>query len=207
AAGPARARGARGGAAARSSRESHRHRAHRPLPGGSRGPEGSPGCRPLTVDRRTGRGRGSAIALRGDGDPTRYYGASSLLAIIADGWKYIETTRPELYDLRNDPAEAVNLVAKEPARADALGRTLAAVLAAAGRAPGPAPQSAALDEEARQRLAALGYIGRGGDTSSQGFDRSKEDPKDLIGFFRQDQRLNKLVEEKKYAEARALCDD
>jgi len=139
--------------------------------------------------------------------PTRYYGASSLLAIIADGWKYIETTRPELYDLRNDPAEAVNLFARERARADALGRTLAAVLAAAGRAPGPAPQSAALDEEARQRLAALGYLGRGGDTSSQGFDRSKEDPKDLIGFFRQDQRLNKLVEEKKYTEARTLCDD
>ena len=139
--------------------------------------------------------------------PTRYYGASSLLAVIADGWKYIETTRPELYDLRHDPAEAVNLFAREPARADALSRTLAAVLAAAGRAPGPAPQSAALDEEARQRLAALGYLGRGGDTSAQGFDRSKEDPKDLIGFFRQDQRLNKLVEAKKYAEARALCDD
>jgi arylsulfatase A-like enzyme/Tfp pilus assembly protein PilF len=139
--------------------------------------------------------------------PTRYYGANSLLAVIADGWKYIETTRPELYDLRSDPAEAVNLLAREPARADALGRTLVAILAAAGRAPGPAPQSAALDEEARQRLAALGYLGRGGDTSSQGFDRSKEDPKDLIGFFRQDQRLNKLVEEKKYAEARALCDD
>ena len=139
--------------------------------------------------------------------PTRYYGANSLLAVIADGWKYIETTRPELYDLRRDPAEAVNLLAREPARADALGRTLVAILAAAGRAPGPAPESAALDEESRQRLAALGYLGRGGDTSSNGFDRSKEDPKDLIGFFRQDQRLNKLVEEKKYAEARALCDD
>jgi arylsulfatase A-like enzyme/Flp pilus assembly protein TadD len=139
--------------------------------------------------------------------PTRYYGANSLLAVIADGWKYIETTRPELYDLKTDPAEAVNLLAREPARADALGRTLVAILTAAGRAPGPAPESAALDEESRQRLAALGYLGRGGDASSHGFDRSKEDPKDLIAFFRQDQRLNKLVEEKKYADARALCDD
>jgi arylsulfatase A-like enzyme/Flp pilus assembly protein TadD len=139
--------------------------------------------------------------------PTRYYGANSLLGVIADGWKYIETTRPELYDLRNDPGEAVNLIAREPARADALGRTLVAILAAAGRAPGPAPQSAALDEESRQRLAALGYLGRGGDVSSNGFDRSKEDPKDLIAFFRKDQQLNKLVEDKKYVEARALCDD
>jgi arylsulfatase A-like enzyme/Tfp pilus assembly protein PilF len=139
--------------------------------------------------------------------PTRYYGTNSLLGVIADGWKYIETTRPELYDLRSDPAEAVNLLEREPARADALGRTLVAILAAAGRAPGPAPESAALDDASRQRLAALGYLGRGDDTSSHGFDRSKEDPKDLIAFFRKDQQLNKLVEDKKYAEARTLCDD
>ena len=139
--------------------------------------------------------------------PTRYYGASSLLGVIVDGWKYIETTRPELYDLRSDPAEAVNLLEREPARVDALGRTLVSILAAAGRAPGPAPESAALDEASRQRLAALGYLGRSGDTSSHGFDRSKEDPKDLIAFFRKDQRLNKLVEDKKYPEARALCED
>ncbi|HLQ23289.1 MAG TPA: tetratricopeptide repeat protein [Gemmatimonadales bacterium] len=139
--------------------------------------------------------------------PTRYYGASSLLGVIVDGWKYIETTRPELYDLRSDPAEAVNLLAREPARADALGRTLVAILAAAGRAPGPAPEPAALDEASRQRLAALGYLGRSGDSSSHGFDRSKEDAKDLIAFFRKDQRLNKLVEDKNYPEARALCEE
>ena len=139
--------------------------------------------------------------------PTRYYGTSSLLGVISDGWKYIETSRPELYDLRSDPAETVNLFEREPARADALGKILVAILAAAGRAPGPAPESAALDEAARERLAALGYLGRSGDTSSHAFDRSKEDPKDLIGFFRTDQRLNKLVEEKKYAQARALCED
>lgn len=138
---------------------------------------------------------------------TRYYGANSLLGVIVDGWKYIETTRPELYNLRSDAAESVNLLEREPARADALGRTLVAILAAAGRAPGPAPESAALDEASRQRLAALGYLGRSGDTGAHGFDRSKEDPKDLIAFFRKDQWLSKLVDDKKYAEARALCEE
>ena len=71
--------------------------------------------------------------------PTHYYGANSLLGVIVDGWKYIETTRPELYDLRNDPGEAVNLLGRETARADDLGRKLLAILAAAGRAPGPGP--------------------------------------------------------------------
>src|SRR5439155_414682 len=103
--------------------------------------------------------------------------------------------------------EAVNRLEREPARADALRRTLFGILAAAGRAPGPAPESAALDEASRQRLAALGYLGRGGDVSSRGFDRRKEDAKDLIAFFRKDQRLNKLVEDKKYPEARALCEE
>ncbi|HEY2945595.1 MAG TPA: sulfatase-like hydrolase/transferase, partial [Vicinamibacteria bacterium] len=157
----------------------------------------------------TGRGAGGgARALYAETvTPTHYYGASSLLGVIVDGWKYIETTRPELYDLRSDPAEAVNLLEREPARADALGRTLVSILAAADRAPGPAPEPAALDEEARQRLAALGYLGRSGGASSHGFDRSKEDAKDLITFFRKDQRLNKLVEDKKYPEARALCEE
>jgi arylsulfatase A-like enzyme/tetratricopeptide (TPR) repeat protein len=139
--------------------------------------------------------------------PTRYYGANSLLAVIADGWKYIETTRPELYDLRKDPQESVNLVEKEKARADGLSRTLVNVLAAAGRAPGPAPEPAALDEASRQRLAALGYLGGSGDSATHGFDRNKEDPKDLIGFFRKDQRLNQLVDDREYAQARALCEE
>ncbi|HVQ30864.1 MAG TPA: tetratricopeptide repeat protein [Vicinamibacteria bacterium] len=154
-----------------------------------------------------GAGGGSRPLYAETVTPTHYYGANSLLGVIVDGWKYIETSRPELYDLRNDPAEAVNLLAREPARGESLGRSLVAILTAAGRAPGPAPESAALDEESRQRLAALGYLGRTGDTSSNGFDRSKEDPKDLIAFFRKDQHLNKLVEEKKYPEARAQCEE
>ena len=154
-----------------------------------------------------GAGGGSRPLYAETVTPTHYYGASSLLGIIVDEWKYIETTRPELYDLRSDPAEAANLLEREPARVDALSRGLVSILAAAGRAPGPAPEPAALDEAARQRLAALGYLGRGGDPSPQGFDRSKEDAKDLIAFFRKDQRLNKLVEEKKYPDARALCEE
>jgi arylsulfatase A-like enzyme/Flp pilus assembly protein TadD len=138
--------------------------------------------------------------------PTRYYGTTSLLGVIADGWKYIETSRPELYDLRHDPAEANNLHSKEPGRADALGRELKTILAGAAQAGKPA-ESAGLDEEARQRLEALGYLSRGGGVADIVFDRSKEDPKDLIGFFRQDQRLSRLVEDKKYEEARILCDE
>jgi arylsulfatase A-like enzyme/Flp pilus assembly protein TadD len=136
--------------------------------------------------------------------PTRYYGASSLLGVIVEGWKYIETTRPELYDLRRDPGETANLFPAEPARAESLGRVLKAVLTAAQKTAAGA-EAAGLDEEARRRLESLGYLNRGGTGSEVVFDRSKEDPKDLIGFFRSDRRLSQLVEEKRYAEARVLC--
>jgi len=137
--------------------------------------------------------------------PTRYYGAASLLGVIAGGWKYIETSRPELYDLRRDPAEAVNLMASEPARAERLGKELKAIVASARSQAGHA-EAAGLDEDARRRLESLGYLSRGPDGAEPVFDRSKEDPKDLIGFFRSDRKLSELVENKNYVEARALCD-
>ncbi|HET7294543.1 MAG TPA: tetratricopeptide repeat protein [Vicinamibacteria bacterium] len=137
--------------------------------------------------------------------PTRYYGTSSLLGVIKEGWKYIETSRPELYDLRQDPAEANDLAAKEPARAEALGGELKRILAASLATAKPG-EAAGLDEDARRRLESLGYLSRGGGAEIV-FDRSKEDPKDLISFFRSDQRLSRLVEEKKYDEARVLCEE
>ena len=135
----------------------------------------------------------------------RYYGTSSLFGVIAEGWKYIETTRPELYDLRHDPGETLNLVGKEPVRAERLLKELKGVLTAAARGARPA-EAADLDEEARQRLQSLGYLSRGGGGAEVSFDRNQEDPKDLIAFFRTDRKLSELVENKRYAEARALCE-
>jgi choline-sulfatase len=137
--------------------------------------------------------------------PTRYYGAASLLGVIVDGWKYIETSRPELYDLRRDPGETENLIGKEPTRADVLVKGLKGILATAGQTARPA-EAAGLDEEARRRLESLGYLNRGTGGPEVAFDHSKEDAKDLIGFFRSDRNLSDLVEHKKYAEAKILCD-
>jgi tetratricopeptide (TPR) repeat protein len=138
--------------------------------------------------------------------PARYYGAAALLGVIEDGWKYIESSRPELYDLRHDPGETLNLIQKESAKAELLGKELKHVLATAVKTARPA-EAAGLDADARQRLESLGYLSRGSGDSEVSADRSKEDPKDLIGFFRKDQRLSKLVDDKKYDAAKALCDE
>lgn len=39
---------------------------------------------------------------------------SPLRTVISDRWKYIQTTKPELYDLKNDPQELKNLIESDP---------------------------------------------------------------------------------------------
>ena len=48
--------------------------------------------------------------------PTKY-DANSLLGVVSNRFKYIQTTRPELYDLIKDPAESNNLFGKQQQRA------------------------------------------------------------------------------------------
>jgi choline-sulfatase len=134
--------------------------------------------------------------------PTRYYGASPLFGLVTEQWKYIESTRPELYDLEKDPGEIVNLLETERPRAGAL----RAELKRLASAQAPKRESAAIDEQSRRRLESLGYLGRNRGEVTFDFGADKEDPKDLIGFYRSDQRLSELIEHGRYDEARALCD-
>jgi len=51
--------------------------------------------------------------------PTKY-NANPLLWLVSSQWKYVHTTRPELYDLRADPGETNNLIDQESDRATAM---------------------------------------------------------------------------------------
>jgi choline-sulfatase len=90
--------------------------------------------------------------------PWLSYGWSPLRAVRHRGWKLIDAPRPELYALEEDPAEARNVVAEEPARAADLRRLLdqAAALPAAATAA-----ATFAHPEALARLRALGYTGTG----------------------------------------------
>ena len=109
-----------GGAAGRPSREPHRRRPYHRLARRGRGPE-RPGRGSLALAGGTRIRRRRKGPLRRNGDPhplLRHRARCS-----ASSWTAGSTSRrsrPELYDLRNDPAESVNLLAREPARADAL---------------------------------------------------------------------------------------
>ncbi len=134
--------------------------------------------------------------------PTRYE-ANPLLGVVTDRWKYIRTTRPELYDLNADPAETRNLASEERQRATVLNDRLLQIIDEATLEEASSSQ-AELDAETQEQLASLGYIG--GDVSeSMDLDPTKEDPKDLIGIHATLERAYTHFFQEEYAEAEAEC--
>ncbi len=87
-----------------------------------------------------------------------YYGWSPLAGWLDPRGKYLHSTRPELYDLRADPAEARSLEALLPRVAGDYQRALAAAAARPTLAP---DEHAGLDQEHLTRLQAIGYAAGG----------------------------------------------
>ncbi|MDP6380335.1 MAG: sulfatase-like hydrolase/transferase [Phycisphaerae bacterium] len=137
--------------------------------------------------------------------PTQY-GANSLLGVVTGQWKYIQTTRPELYDLDKDPHEMDNLVDKLPRRARLLQERLKLILDEQSY-KGQSKGALIPDPERRKQLESLGYVGGFGAEKIPQFDQSRGDPKDLFDAHRQAQGLDTLVRAKKYENAKSLCEN
>ena len=105
--------------------------------------------------------------------PTKV-GCNPIFALVGPRWKYIATTRPELYDISEDPWEERNLVDAEPVRARELDDRLQARLESSRPGEALAP-----DEETRAQLAALGYL-TGPIDATPAIDPTRPDPKDRL---------------------------
>jgi arylsulfatase A-like enzyme len=132
------------------------------------------------------------------------FGGNILLGVVSQRYKYIQTTRPELYDRIKDPGETTDLSLSQPKRARMMKATLARIMEeSAGLASEGSKMQ--LDEEAVKKLGALGYVGNsvGQDFT---FDQSLPDPKDLIGFVSHCQHGFNLLHVEKHREAIAEYD-
>jgi choline-sulfatase len=84
--------------------------------------------------------------------PRIHLGWSELRSLIAGNHHFIESSRPELYDLVADPREQTNILSRERRVSAELRRELAAL-------PAPTESLERIDPEEAKKLAALGYVG------------------------------------------------
>jgi arylsulfatase A-like enzyme/Tfp pilus assembly protein PilF len=129
---------------------------------------------------------------------TKYFGAVPLSSIQDQSYKYIDSYRPELYDLKADSKELKNLyeakkdlALKMKAKLDELVRRFAASSA-------EKDSERKLSPEEAERLAALGYISPGNTEFEK---NSTRDAKDYIESWNDLNKVTALLKEEKFQES------
>ncbi len=140
--------------------------------------------------------------------PSVQFGWSPLQSLRRAGYHFVDAPRPELYDVRRDPAEETDLSALEPGTVRSMKAELDRLVAETGR-NAPAPQAANLDKETMERLSALGYIGapvsaRKG--PSGGRSGPLADPKDKLKVFEAVTRAGAMIMAEQYDAAADLLE-
>lgn len=135
--------------------------------------------------------------------PTKY-GCAPLFGLETRELKYIQTSRPELYDLIDDPGETTNLVDTSPQLARAFRERLRGVIADQLRTQSDSA-SAVLDEDSVRRLESLGYVG-GAVRETFEFGTRDEDPKDFLRIYERLLIATDLFHRRNYDGVKKVCD-
>ena len=136
--------------------------------------------------------------------PTKHK-CSPLFGLETHQWKYIQASRPELYDLTDDPGETNNVVSMHPERADSFRERLRIVLKEQTRVI-EEDRGLPLDQESIVRLEALGYVG-GTVQEVFDFESDKEDPKDFIWLFEKITVATQFLHQGNYSALKNVCMD
>lgn len=131
-------------------------------------------------------------------------GASGLMAVSTERWKYIQAPRPELYDIAADPQEQFNLINENQQRARILEDKLLVILENSVRKE--QDSQIELDAETIKRLESLGYVA-GKSNGEISFNQDQPDPKDYIRVYNEFHRARRLFENKEYAAAKKILYD
>lgn len=160
------------------------------------------------------RGRSLRAAMKGERLPPRACYAETdapfldnrwcpMRAVITERWKYVHTTRGELFDLEQDPNETENRWETDVERRDALHATLEEmqrqfVPLSAGNVP--------LSENDRRILESLGYVAGKTDDSAQAMAaEALPDMKDMLPYHNKLQRVRELADAGRLDEALELA--
>jgi len=129
--------------------------------------------------------------------PRENFGWSELIGLVSGRWKYIQSPRPELYDVKNDPGEREDLVASSAGKAGELKKMLEQELLGSGAGGGPGSEPKGVRPEDQERLRSLGYL----NFAQAGRGPVLPDPKDKIPLLRLIQQAQAYELEDNYAEA------
>ncbi len=132
--------------------------------------------------------------------PNLQFGWSALHSLRSTRYKLIQAPRPELFDLSADPEEERNVFDRNPAVASRMMGVLDQLVAETSR-DAPAAESADLDKETVDRLAALGYVGVKVSPRAAAEGASLADPKDKLRVFTAVQEAGEMVVKDDYAAA------
>jgi len=127
--------------------------------------------------------------------PRLDYGWSELTMVRDGRFKLIQAPTPELYDLRDDPGETLNLFQEDTERGERLAASLASWAKTIEDASAESQASRTLSAEEQERLRSLGYLGgEFSATVGEGDGIARPDPKEMIAqlerFLESRRRLN-----------------
>lgn len=128
---------------------------------------------------------------------------SPLQSVTNERWRYVRTTRPELYDLTADPQELVNLAAQNPDLVSELDGELAAFEEKFKIQSGAEVK---LSTQEQRALESLGYAGGSSAKEDPRDAPMRPDVKDMIGYLNQFNRAVHLIDDRNYDEAARLLE-
>ena len=135
--------------------------------------------RPGEMRGRTLIGTASAGGVYSESLYARYhFGCATIRSLRAGQYKYIESPKPELYDLSADPNELKNLYEQQRSKATSMGEQIAAV-----RASSPPVQSAKTGSPKPDTVDALRSLGYLSGSAGSHRPETRIDPKDRIADF------------------------
>ncbi len=118
-----------------------------------------------------------------------------------DRWKYIQSTKPELYDLLNDPGESRNLVEDQPSEAARLNQQLAEFESTLARGQN---EGTVLSEQEQRALASLGYTG--GHAVEQQNEHPRRDIKDTLKYAEQVHECMHMIDRHELVQAQTILE-
>jgi arylsulfatase A-like enzyme/Tfp pilus assembly protein PilF len=126
------------------------------------------------------------------------FGWAPLTGVTSDVWKFVHTTRDELYNLKDDPDELHNLADAEPAKVAELRNVLTRLQE---QMDAHAELEAPLTASERRKLESLGYQAGGKSPPPVESANGLPDVKDMLGHYNAEIAARKLIGEGRIDEA------